>query len=249
MSPAEIELRAVFADAWARQACDAATEGVIVGCCRLDPWAPWQAGAAGLLDDAERQRAGRMKRARDAGARTLAYALHRLFLGAAMGLDPRAVRLSRDRYGCPLLAHAGWRTSLSHADGAIAFAACATGPVGIDIEHAGRAADIDGIADEIWHPAERETFRDASRAQRTQALLETWVRKEAYLKASGTGLREPMSRFALPVGEAMRLDPHPEYDGRGQVVVATLLPALPEYLLALACIPERPVHAMLLEPA
>jgi 4'-phosphopantetheinyl transferase len=248
-SQAETELRAVFDATWARQAGDVATDGVIVGWCRLDPWAPWRAGAAELLDDADRQRAGRMKRARDAEARTLAYALHRLFLGAAMGLDPHLVPLSRDRHGCPLLAQGDWRTSLSHAEGAMAFAACATGPVGIDIEHAGRAADIDGIADEIWHPVEREALSGAPRLRRTQALLETWVRKEAYLKASGTGLREPMSRFALPVGEPRPLDTREGHDERGQVVVTTLLQGLPDHVVALACVPERPVHAMLLEPA
>lgn len=221
---------------------------MIVGLCKLDAWMPWLPHAAALLDDAERQRAGRMKRRSDGEARVLSYALHRLFLGAAMGLDPDAVSLSRDAYGCPVLAHGDWHTSLSHAEAAVAFAVSMGGPVGIDVEHEARAAGIADIADDIWHPSEHAAWSGTPGQARTAALLETWVRKEAYLKASGTGLREPMSRFALPDGASMRLAAHPTHGQRDEVVVTVLLPVPAGHVAALSHVPAQRVRLALLEP-
>lgn len=209
---------------------------------------PWLGAAARLLDEPERARAGRMKRARDADTRTLAYALHRLFLGAVMGIEARSVPLSRDARGCPVVGDGDWRTSLSHADGAIAFAASPACVVGIDVEHADRAAETIAIADEIWHPTERAAMENATRAQHSRALLETWARKEAYLKAAGTGLVESMARFALPEGAILPLATA-DGEGRAGQVRTGLLELVPDYVVALASRPSLSVHAMLLEPS
>lgn len=222
--------------------------GVTVVASRLSWWKPWLAQAAGVLDDAERQRAGRMKRAQDADARVLAYALHRLVLGRMMVLDPRDVPLSRDRQGCPRVEGGDWTTSLSHADDAVAVAVGRGGPVGVDLEPASRAASMAGIAEEILHRSER-IDDGLSRAGHGERLLQAWVRKEAYLKASGVGLLHPMTAFALPVGASLRLATHPLLGQRDGVVSTTLIPLLPGYVLALSRAPGAVVQAMQVAPA
>ncbi|TDK28524.1 4'-phosphopantetheinyl transferase superfamily protein [Luteimonas aestuarii] len=223
-------------------------EGVTVASSRLSSWKPWLADAATLLSDAERARAARMKHARDAEDRMLAYALHRLVLGRLLSMDPCDVPLTRDRHGCPCVEGQACQTSLSHARDAVAIAVSTAGPVGVDIEHASRAASMEAIADEVLHPSER-IDPDHPRAQRGQSLLETWVRKEAYLKASGVGLLVPMPGFALHQGEPMRLAPHPDEGVRDAVVSTTLLSLLPGYALALTCAPGVEVQSMRVEPA
>lgn len=68
--------------------------------------------------------------------------------------------------------------SLSRAGDLCVVAVTDAGPVGVDVEPAG-AADFDGFDDVALHPLERGSPGDRTRR---------WVRKEALLKASGTGL-------------------------------------------------------------
>lgn len=207
---------------------------------------PWLADASALLDEPERERARRMKRAHDADTRVLAYALHRLFLGALQGVPPGEVPLWRDPNGRPMVGDGTWCTSLSHAEGAVALAAGPGSPVGIDLERADRAAGMAAIAEEVWHSTECAGMERTTRAQRGRALLETWVRKEAYLKASGVGLLAPMTQFALPENAVLPL----LHDGERPGLVRTgLLDLLPDYVVALCAAPEQPVHVVLLEPA
>jgi phosphopantetheinyl transferase len=218
---------------------------VTVGACRLQPWQRFSGDAAALLDPAERSRAERMKHAHDRQARTLAYALHRVFIGALLGIDPRQVPLARDVRGRPVLQGSRWRTSLSHAHDVVAFAAAPDGAVGIDVEPGDSAARTPGIADEILHPSERRGLEGLDRASLGRELLATWCRKEAFLKASGTGLDVPMHAFALPEDAVLPLaGEHPD---REQVRTG-LVQLLPDCLVALCRPPDAPVVAVLLDP-
>ncbi len=66
--------------------------------------------------------------------------------------------------------------SLSRAPGVALAAVSTTGPVGVDIERAGRAR-FPGFEEVALHPQER-----------CSEPTQTWVRKEALLKATGWGL-------------------------------------------------------------
>lgn len=164
-------------------------------------WTRWLPEANALLDDAEAARVRRRRLAADRDLLTLAYAGHRLLLAAVLGCDPAAVPLYRDARGCPRLAGRPLHTSLSHADGCVALAASAIGPVGIDIEPAARAAAVREVAAAICHPAEAAALSGLDAAAHGAALLALWVRKEALLKAAGIGLARAMSSFRANGGE------------------------------------------------
>jgi len=240
------ELDRRFSAAIARGLHDA-PEGACatVGFAGVEEWMPWLDQAGALLDTAERERALRMKRPRDAAARTLAYALHRLFLGVLLGIDACDVPVGRDGEGRPVVFGTDWRTSLSHADGAFAFAAVRAGPVGIDLERGDRAVGIADIEADICHPGESEALAGMTGDARGRALLEAWVRKEAYLKASGVGLAHAMAAFALPEG-AVR--PVVGETDAGTAVETGLLALHPDYVLALSRLPRTLVRAMRLSP-
>jgi len=156
--------------------------------------------AALLLDAAESARVARKRFARDREMLVLAYAMHRLLLGAALGCAPQQVPLIRDERGCPQLPGTPWHTSLSHSDHAIAIAVSSAGAIGVDIEPTSRSQDMSGLAEHICHPNERHAMEDMPVAARELALLRLWVRKEALLKALGVGLAWEMSGFEAPVG-------------------------------------------------
>ena len=79
----------------------------------------------------------------------------------------------------------GPAVSLTHAGGFVATAV-AEAAVGIDLEPLDRShADIEAV---LLSPAEQRAWADVERRERPRALLHTWVRKEALLKAIGEGL-------------------------------------------------------------
>ena len=169
-------------------------------------WLPWLDDARALLDARELACVERRYRPGDRVSLILAYALHRLLLSVLLDIAPGDVPIGRDAKGCPQLpGHRLW-TSLSHADGHLAFAFSRVGPVGIDIEPSKRATELPEIADRVSTPAEASVMQQLDGPARARALLELWVRKEALLKAAGIGLERAMESFDAPVAAALRLE-------------------------------------------
>lgn len=173
----------------------------------LDDWSAWTSDALDLLDAREHERVRRQRRERDRHRMALAYALHRLSLAQALRMAPAHVPLGRDAQGRPVLAGLEAVTSLSHADGHVAVAVTLHGPIGVDIEPVHRVGTMADIAERICHGDERTSVAGRRDAGRGAALLDLWVRKEAFLKAAGVGLAREMDTFALPEGKPMPLHP------------------------------------------
>ncbi len=179
----------------------------------LRDWRPWLGDAWALLDPAHRQRVSQRRFADDREALALTYALHRLFVARALDIAASTVVIERDTEGAPWLPGARLHgepvhTSLSHADGVAAFALCAVGPVGVDIEATFRAAELPGIEASVCHPDELQSLAGFPEPARSRALLALWVRKEALLKAEGIGLAREMHSFHASCGAEFFLDRH-----------------------------------------
>ncbi len=151
-----------------------------------------------MLDAADLARVRRRRASRDREQLTLAYALHRAMLGAVLGMPAEGVPLYRDAKGCPRLEGGIAATSLSHTDGAIAIAVTRASTVGIDIEPAERAGVMCEIAGRLCHPRELHAANATPEPRRGAAWLALWVRKEALLKAAGTGFEIEPDAFEAP---------------------------------------------------
>lgn len=99
------------------------------------------------------------------------------------------------------------QTSLSHADGYVAVALSQSGVIGVDVEPTCRARVMPEIAERICHGDEIARIAACHATDRGVALLDLWVRKEAFLKAAGVGLEREMDTFSLPVDGAVALHP------------------------------------------
>ncbi|MEU6312189.1 4'-phosphopantetheinyl transferase superfamily protein [Streptomyces sp. NPDC047014] len=149
--------------------------------------------AAGVLDADERDRAARMARP-DLRDRYVASHLGlRILLGGYLGADPGAVRLTREDCPCcgaphgrPAVAGGGVHFSLSHS-GDLAYLAFAAVPVGVDIEEIPGEQAVTDVLGSL-HPAETAELSALPVSARPEALGRLWARKEACLKATGTGL-------------------------------------------------------------
>jgi 4'-phosphopantetheinyl transferase len=162
-----------------------------------------------LLDQTERQRRRQYLRAADRDRFTMGAVLTRLVLAAQLGIHPASVPLDRTcaRCGAPhgrpcLPAGAALDFSISHSGDLIALAvtrneAGARRAVGVDVEQISAAIAGEAPVDIALSPAEVVEFGQLSITARPMAFFRYWVRKEAVLKATGDGLRVPMTQLTL----------------------------------------------------
>jgi 4'-phosphopantetheinyl transferase len=171
--------------------------------------ARWRDG----LDVEERARADRFRFARDRDVFIAAHALARAMLSGATGLPADAWQFVTGLYGKPALAAdcaaSGLRFNLSHTRG-LAACAIAYSEVGIDVEAADRRVDF-AIADRFFAPAEALAVSQSAVEDKAALFFRTWTLKEAFIKATGEGLRRPLASFSFAF-DPIRLSFHPERD-------------------------------------
>lgn len=129
-------------------------------------------------------------------------ALRRL-LGSYLALSPATVALTSGRHGKSELAPGapvGLEFNVSHS-GDLALIALGHLPVGVDIEFCRVDRDLESLAETALSDRELAAWRALLPADRAAAFYETWVRKEAFVKATGLGLSFGFKRFDVSVGE------------------------------------------------
>lgn len=97
--------------------------------------------------------------------------------------------------------------NLSHSEDMALIAISGDHPLGIDIERYRKGIDVEMLTQQYFAPGEARQILSLPDAEQAQAFLTCWTRKEAYLKATGSGLSTPLDSFevsALP-GAAPRL--------------------------------------------
>jgi 4'-phosphopantetheinyl transferase len=164
-----------------------------------------------MLDDDERAQADRYRFASDRNVHIAAHALTRAMLSEATGLPTLTWLYAKAAFGKPRLASdfgdGGLRFNLSHTHGLVACA-IARDEVGVDVEMADRRADYN-IADRFFAPEEAQVVKSASPRDRADVFFRFWTLKEAFIKATGEGLRRPLDSFSFRL-DPVRIAFHPE---------------------------------------
>jgi 4'-phosphopantetheinyl transferase len=162
------------------------------------PVAPVDApGLVSVLDEHERARLDRFRRPADQARYLAAHALVRLVLADSVGMPTDALTFDRTcrcgaQHGKPVLP-GGPGFSLTHAGDLVGVAVHPGGDIGLDVEQVRELGDLPAMVDHVCSP--QESVADA------EAFFTLWTRKEALLKAVGTGLATPMSAITLgPAG-------------------------------------------------
>jgi 4'-phosphopantetheinyl transferase len=150
------------------------------------------------LDEEEQTRANRFVNATLTDRYVRFHAGMRLVLSMYRGVRPEEIAYTRSPEGKPAL-QSGWpHFNLSHC-GDHAVLAVAENPVGVDIEALRPVSDL---WKHVLTEAERDRFLRMPAARRTAAFFSCWTRKEAVLKAIGTGLSRELK--STSVGWASR---------------------------------------------
>lgn len=164
------------------------------------------------LNRAEEELAGRFRFEKDAARWRACRSVLRIILGEILESPPEKLVLEIGEHGKPSLAkpHQGLHFNLSHCNDLALIALSMEGEIGVDIEPADRGNSLLGCEASFCHPEEIAGL-PLEEDRRAQALLDLWTRKEALLKALGTG----MSLAPETVSLADPTAPHPRLLGFG----------------------------------
>ena len=108
--------------------------------------------------------------------------------------------------------------------------------MGIDIEALRPVPEAENIAARFFAPGEIEAFRLVAPAERERAFFSCWTRKEAFVKAVGSGLSHSLRSFEVTLrpGEPARIVQAGTMGSEARDWTLTELPAVPGYVGALA---------------
>jgi 4'-phosphopantetheinyl transferase len=150
---------------------------------------------ASTVGDEERSRADRFVFGADRVRFLIAHAALRRCLADELGCAAGDLRFERGPFGKPRLAfpEAGSLSfSLSHSRSLALIAWRKEAELGIDVEDIDPAVDPVSLAVRVFSVPEQRTLAALSEEARRAAFFDLWTRKEALLKALGTGLtRDP----------------------------------------------------------
>jgi 4'-phosphopantetheinyl transferase len=139
--------------------------------------------------------------------------LTRSVLGRNLDVPPHYLLFETEPDGKPQLAGPyRLQFNLSHSGSLAVLAVAGARAVGVDIEQLNRRVDIEAVARRQFTDAECRLIAEADQAQVSSLFFTLWVRKEAVIKAAGTGFS--VATRTIEVG----LDERASFQGRTWIV-------------------------------
>ena len=159
-----------------------------------------EAALAARLTEAERQRAARFAfphdRRRYLAAHVQLHELLRAQWQAHVPGAPRKIAFTIGPQGKPRLAGAApLHFNLSHCGDTGVVALHTAHELGVDLEQLRTVDDLDALAQRCFTPDEQRELAAAPTGDRDRLFLQGWTRKEACLKAIGSGLSLEPAEF------------------------------------------------------
>ncbi|HEY9693243.1 MAG TPA: 4'-phosphopantetheinyl transferase superfamily protein [Oculatellaceae cyanobacterium] len=174
---------------------------VHVWCAVLDQPAGRVEQLAQTLSEDEKARSDRFYFEQHRKRFIIARGLLRTILGRYLTIAPNLVNFSYGSQGKPALAEdlavSKLQFNVSHSENLALYAVTRDRAVGIDIEYISPMADAEQLAERFFAAKEAEILRSLPENQKQQAFFNCWTRKEAYVKACGAGLSQPLNQFEV----------------------------------------------------
>ena len=163
----------------------------------------------GTLSRDERQRAERF---RIGSLRTCYIAgrgILRVLLGRYLHAAPAALALSYQSHGKPQLARpwkeSGVQFNMSHSHGLVVYAFTRQSEIGVDVEAVRPMPNAEALLERFFSAEEVRQWREMPAERQLRAFFQGWTRKEAWLKAVGSGLSFPLDEFCVTMGDPARV--------------------------------------------
>lgn len=177
---------------------DALRDGCVhVWCGSLEATDAQLASLRSLLTDAELKRGDRIRIERPRRQFFVARAMLRQLLERYTGQPASKVQLVVGGHGKPSLDSTPLSFNLSHSHEKVLFAFTANADIGVDIERVRENIRCEDLAARYFAPGEVDALMAMPSDQRYRGFFTCWTRKEAIIKAKGTGLSMPLNQFEV----------------------------------------------------
>jgi 4'-phosphopantetheinyl transferase len=126
--------------------------------------------------------------------------LLRATLGWYCRIEPKDIRFGYGANGKPFLLHPSQGSlffSLAHCEDRALLAVSKNSELGADLERVRDFPEAESIAMGFFSPSEYESLLRVPPTRKTEAFFSCWTRKEAYLKAKGSGLSDGLEEFEV----------------------------------------------------
>ncbi len=155
-----------------------------------------------MLSAAERDRANRFVFERDRRRYLAAHAGLRELLAARTGVPAAALVFEEGPFGKPALAGQHCSFNMSHSEDValVALADAGVGEIGVDVEMLRAMPDAAALARQNFSASENAELAALPSGDQSLAFLLGWTRKEACLKAIGSGLSIAPNIFTAGLG-------------------------------------------------
>lgn len=145
-----------------------------------------------LLSPDERARHERLRRTEDQQRFLTGRGLLRMVAGEHLNIPAERVVFAYGRFGKPSLARtqsgAPLHFNISHSGDLVLLAFSLTHEIGVDIEQLRPEEEWREVAAQIFPAAQYAEWLRLDEPARAELFFQTWTRKEAALKATGSGL-------------------------------------------------------------
>lgn len=119
--------------------------------------------------------------------------------------DPKNIVFTYNQYGKPFLKYnhnpKPLFFSVSHSGNIALYAITRNQKVGIDIQQFHKNIDCDLVGSKCYSDLEKKIKNSLPKQHKDHFFYTCWVRKEAFIKAKGTGLSEPLNGFSVLVDQ------------------------------------------------
>lgn len=224
----------------------------------MPPSAGWDAGRleqlTTWLSESERERASDFRMKEDRVQFIAAHAFLRDVLSRYVPeRGPETWDYVIGPYGRPELAEQElrWlRFNLSHTGGLAACAVTQALDCGVDVERRDKRRNFLGMSRTAFSELEQANLRQIPEEERQARFYEIWTLKEAYIKAIGMGLSQPLHQFSfeLDVPDGPRFEPAPRRPAKPWAFYLDRPTEQHQLALALSATPRSGVQLFTLDP-
>ncbi len=149
-----------------------------------------------LLSPPERKRVEKLRFKKSRRRSIVCRGILREILSRYTGKPPRKLEIGLSETGKPFLPHASVQFNLSHSEDHMICAVTNGNPIGIDLQAVFEIHNMDTIVNFFFSLQEKQHYEQLKKDAATEFFFKTWVRKEAFMKATGLGFHLPSKHFS-----------------------------------------------------
>lgn len=158
-----------------------------------------------LLNEQEIQKARAFKFIKDRRCFIIARGALRSLLGSYLHISPGGIEFKYGPYGKPCIQDTRMiNFNISHSRNMILLGFVKKATIGIDIEYTKREVDVKKIAKHFFSKEEISSLAAIDEPYQLGAFYNCWTRKEAFIKALGSGLSFPLDQFVVSLDDASK---------------------------------------------